>query len=81
MADLDTDIHRRISELATTATAGEAFIHERQLNDTLNQIDHTLATMPPTTPTHLDTGTHLPERIKAVLEAYRELNDRYGTGS
>jgi hypothetical protein len=77
--EVNKDLEGLVSHLTATAEAGEAFIRDRELDETLQRTEEALTKL------SLDgshagayAGEQLAEETTAVLTAYRDLNDLYG---
>ncbi|NJC71240.1 hypothetical protein HC031_16185 [Planosporangium thailandense] len=82
LADLDADVHRRLSDLTATALAGENFLREQEIGELIRDTDQRLAELTPhDLPGGPESGAALAEHTQAVLAAYRDLTDKYGDGS
>ncbi|MFG1903167.1 hypothetical protein [Micromonospora carbonacea] len=73
------DLKRLKFHLTATAEAGEAFIRDRELDDTLQRTEEALDRLS-VDGSHAGAyaGEQLADETTAVLTAYRELNDLYG---
>ena len=79
LTSLDAEVERRMTDLRTTAVAGENFVREREIGAVTASADRELARLTPVDlPGTADPGTELAARTDAVLTAYRELDARYG---
>ncbi|MFF3852206.1 hypothetical protein [Micromonospora sp. NPDC002575] len=79
--EANADLARLTSHLTATAEAGERFVRDQDLEDTLQRTEAALNKL------SLDgshagayAGEQLADETTAVLTAYRELNDLYGGG-
>ncbi|SBT40670.1 hypothetical protein [Micromonospora auratinigra] len=77
--EVDAELDKLRSHLSTAAEAGEAFIRDRELDDTLNRTEKALAKL--STDEILGSSLaseQLADETNAVIQAYRELNELYG---
>ncbi|HEY0002867.1 MAG TPA: hypothetical protein VGB74_20605, partial [Actinoplanes sp.] len=64
--------NRILRSIETTALAGETFLHERRIGETVRQAELVLAGLSAGAPS-AETGPDLADRTAAVISAYREL--------
>jgi hypothetical protein len=74
------ELEKLRSHLAAAAEAGEAFMRDRQLNDTLSRTEKTLERLSAEDPSGSSVASEqLADETTAVVEAYRELHELYGS--
>ncbi|WP_328415507.1 hypothetical protein OG470_23510 [Micromonospora sp. NBC_00389] len=77
--EVNAELEKLTSQLTAAAAAGETFIRDRDLDDTLDRTEKALAKLSIDDPAVPSAATeHLAEETTAVVQAYRELNDLYG---
>jgi hypothetical protein len=77
LAELDSEVTRRMAALNAVAVAGERLISDERIGALAREADDVLARLSPAESGVVsDAGSELAESIEEVLRAYRELTDR-----
>jgi hypothetical protein len=77
------EANRHFAAITAAATAGEYLIREQQVGRTAREAEHAIARLTASAVLPVgepDAGRELADRTAAVIDAYRDLAARYGTG-
>lgn len=78
-SEVNEELDKLRSHLTAAAEAGEAFIRDRDLDETLSRTEKALAQLSIDDPSNSSGASEqLADETSAVVQAYRELNDLYG---
>jgi hypothetical protein len=77
--EVNEELDKLRSHLAAAVAAGEAFMVDRELDETLSRTERALARLSTEDPSVSSAaGQRLADETTAVVEVYRELNELYG---
>ncbi|MER7459342.1 hypothetical protein ABTW87_20195, partial [Micromonospora sp. NPDC126480] len=78
--EVNEELDRLRSHLTAAAVAGEAYVRDRNLDDTLERTEKALAKLSAENSIESSTAAtqQLADQTTAVVQAYRELNELYG---
>ncbi len=80
--EVNEDLATLVSQLTVTAEAGEAFVRDKEIDDTLQRTADAINKLSlDISPIEANAGEQLADKTTAVLTAYRELSELYGGGT